>query len=429
MHHTVFPESKSLWENLKSTFPQHKFFIVTQQPSLFLLDAADFYSEKKYKDEIKISQAKNPQELAEDVLSFSPDLAIAASYWLTPYDWLSLEDSLAAEIIASKGIKVLSHPAETSLLCFNKWRTHLFLSEKGFTLPQALYVHHDLFWAERRNKEIKTNAYKDYIKTRLSSMEFPLVIKDTAGVSSYRMEVCRTFGEAWAFLSSGKNQSDKIVETYIQGLQCGVEIYGEKNNYTVMKPLMFSVNKYGITSPRQGVKLGPLQEEKFPLESLEKEMLLLADLLDFSGIAQVDLVFSKNKWYIIEINPRLSGMTSSYASSLGMSVLELLVRIALGEKINVQKMKSVCNMKIPLAEEKDLQKISLHPSVHSVRQIHNLEAKQERERGFGEIVFCGKDNKLSSLKEELNLIKEKFTNLLEADFVTLAETLLQDLDP
>ena len=36
----------------------------------------------------------------------------------------------------------------------------------------------------------------------------------------------------------------------------------EKNHF-VFFPFIFSTNKYGITSPKQSVKLGPINDEKF----------------------------------------------------------------------------------------------------------------------------------------------------------------------
>lgn len=419
--YSVYPKPSEEWEKLKKLFPEHDFFVVTQEPSLFLLDG-----ESSSSLPLLISQAKDAKTFSCDVISFKPDLAIAASFWLTPYDWLSIEDSLVGEELMAQGIKTVCHPVKTSLLCFDKKSTHDFLEENNFIVPPALYVHHDLFWAERKRKELSCNVYKDYVFTRLSKMNFPVVIKDTSGVSSYRMEVCRTFPEAKAFLLSGKNQEDKIIESYISGLQCGVEIYGRKGNYTVMPPMLFSVNKYGITSPKQGVKVGPMKKNNFPLEELKKEMLRLAEKLNFCGIAQIDLVLNENKWYILEINPRISGMTSSYASSLGMSVKELLLRISLGEKINSEEMMPVCNMKIPLCSEGDLQKLFSCEEISSVRQIHNTQAKQEREKGYGEIVFTGKE--IKSLKETTEKLETKYPSLLEADFVSLAKEKLENLN-
>ena len=74
----------------------------------------------------------------------------------------------------------------------------------------------------------------------------------------------------------------------------------------MLPPYEFSVNQYGITSPKQSVKYGPCE---LP-EVLRDMMLKLAEGLGLCGAAQVDLILDdEGAWHIIEVNPRLSGMT------------------------------------------------------------------------------------------------------------------------
>ena len=129
------PSASSLWQKAISSYPQHSFTIVTQLPAMFLLDI--------YKDSVEcapnakyiLSNANNAFDFSQELITLKPDLAIAASFWTAPYDWLGLQDAMISNILNEHGIKTYSHSQETQLICFDKYATHQFL-EKLF-LPQS----------------------------------------------------------------------------------------------------------------------------------------------------------------------------------------------------------------------------------------------------------------------------------------------------
>ena len=113
------------------------------------------------------------------------------------------------------------------------------------------------------------------------------------GLSSFGMDVASTFAEARHILLSKKNNGDRLVEEFLDGQSFGIEVYGTDGNYTVSAPLINSVNQFGLTSPKQNVKLGPagvglasssqsLSSDFFHLDDLERDMIRLAGLLGLS---------------------------------------------------------------------------------------------------------------------------------------------------
>ena len=84
------------------------------------------------------------------------------------------------------------------------------------------------------------------------------------------MVVASTYNQVISFLSSKRYNSDRIIEEYIEGLQFGTEIHGTNGKYIVHNPYLFSVNKYGITSPKQSVKIGPVCDKKYKIPSGNK---------------------------------------------------------------------------------------------------------------------------------------------------------------
>lgn len=225
-------------------------------------------------------------------------------------------------------------------------------------------------------------------------MSFPVVIKSLTGFSSYGMDVAKTFPEALHFLNQKSGNEDKIIQEYKDGLHFGLEIYGDQENFEVLPPFLFTLNKYGITSPKQSIKIGPFNfddekyQEKLQLSSLKNDMERLWKTFGFSGSIQVDLVFAENKWHIIEINPRLSGMTFTYSGLKNSNPQELMLK-SLVDKTIFPKNQNIklCNLKIPVQSKSDFEKLTNNPIIKRIFQIDNKLAKQKRDVGFCEIVF------------------------------------------
>ena len=235
------------------------------------------------------------------------------------------------------------------------------------------------------------------------------------------MDVLENFSQVHDWLRSKKFTSDRIVEEFIKGEQFGTEIESilskpiqpKKNNgcflHKILPPMIFSVNKYGITSPKQSVKLGPVTKPEYKMEELNKILKKIAESLDFEGITQVDLVFAQKKWFVIEINPRLSGMTASYAAMQNMTIFERILKTAGIQNKNEQKENFVLNIKFPLLTEEEMTKLSKKSFVKQVYQTENLAAKQEREKGYCEVILTSpaKENLSHNIKELAEVLPQK----------------------
>ena len=422
MDFKMIPSCRSGWDSLKEKYPEHDFTVVMQKPGMFLYDQSGEMSDKvKY---IFIEEKNSEAEKIADIIkNEKPDIAIAVSYWKEPFDWMSIKDALIAEKLREAGIKTVCHDASSCHICFDKNETRRFLAQNNFNVAKGVYVNHELFYAERGKSAVRENVYRDYIFSEISKLKFPVVIKETAGLSSFGMDVVTTFNQARHVLLSKKNNGDRVVEEFLDGISFGIEVYGTDGKYLVSPPLVNSVNQFGLTSPKQNVKLGPVENEKFDVTLLKREVARLAGLLKFSGIAQIDLVYSGGAWWFIEINSRISGMTQTMAYSMGLSLYELILLSAGVIEWN-GTFKNVMNLKFPLLDEATLKRLSSEKFVGYVNQIENLEAKQLREKGYSEVIF-GANPSLSMTMEQLDLLNEAYADKMEAVFYKNARNLAQ----
>lgn len=410
---SISPRRSDCFESLAREYPEHSFSVVTQMPGSFLLDISEgSISSKAEQVSYRLTDAVSAVDFADEILKEKPDIAIAATFWAPPYDWMGLKDSLIADELRKHGVDAVCPSSSCELTCFDKKNTADFLASHGFPCPRSIYVHHEYFWAERGNRDLITNNYKDFVLSHVAAMKYPVVIKDCVGLSSYGMEVAVSYPQAVHYLKNGRNVSDRMVEEYLDGLHFGTEIYGRNGKYRVFPPMLFSLNRYGITSPKLSVKMGPITSPEFKVNELIEMLERLACEMDLDGFAQVDLIFSGGKWYIIEINPRLSGMTETYAASIGKSSLQMMVETALGTALTFQEMKKTCNFKLPLLSSDRLQKISSYPHILYLHQHENLAAKQEREKGYCEAVVGGFDS-FQDLMDSIREIRNDFPEIFD----------------
>lgn len=435
----TFPSWKDQWDLLASLQSENEIIIATQLPGMFTLDLeGNEIARKSPEIQYHLIQNDREKEIAEELLSLRPDLALALSFYVMPYDWLTVKDALVADYLRERGVRTVCHSVETALICFDKWRSHEFFERAGINCAKAVYLHHELYINAGNRRELKENVYSEAVFHELKKLHYPVIIKDTTGLSSFGADVVHNFDQALGILRSKKTTSDRIIEEMIEGEQFGLEIYGTyeagRGKYRVLPPFRFSVNQYGITSPRQSVKAGPflksneIHNKKYRLDQLEKMMIHMAEEMKLNGIAQVDLVFTGEKWFVIEVNPRLSGMSTTCAAS-AETCLPQLISAAMGLEDSKESFepvfKAAVNIKFPLLEKSLLEKLADLPYVAFVNQIENKAARQIREQGYCEVVITGKDG--LEVKDSILDLQKKFPDFCEVSFLETAVSMCSEL--
>lgn len=431
---TTLPSWTEQWDFLAGKNCEHEILIATQLPAMFLCDIEGNSIVESEKLRRLLIKSDKEKEIAEELAELKPDLAIAASFYVVPYDWLTIKDAMVADFLREKGIRTICHSVESATICFDKWRTHVFLEKIGVKCAKAVYMHHELWINGGNRRDLRSNVFRDSVFHEIKKLRFPVIIKDTTGLSSFGADVVNNYDEAVGILKSKKTTSDRIIEEMLGGEQFGCEIYGtfdEKSgqgNYTILPPFKFSVNQYGITSPKQSVKFGPVgvnddEAKKYKISELNEMLLRLANGMKLDGIAQVDLVFDGENWFVIEINPRLSGMSTTYAASAGVSLPDMMFSELLNSSQRAQRAQRFSiNIKFPILARGKLKELKALPYVAFVNQIENHAAKQIREQGYCEVILCGETREI--LRENLLDLKEKFADFIEEGFFDKAEELL-----
>ncbi len=154
-------------------------------------------------------------------------------------------------------------------------------------------------------------------------------------------------------------------------------------------------------------------------------LLKIAQKLNFQGLAQFDLVFNGTKWFVIEINPRLSGLTHSCNALKNIFMGERLFSLSGLSKNREETQNFVLNIKFSLLQDDEFSALSKMPYIKHIYQVENKKAQQLRERGYCEVILFAKTK--PKLQEALDDLYKNFAQKTEESFYKKAKELLNKL--
>ena len=422
---SYFPSRAEAWDELAEQYPEHEFVLITKLPALYLIDRDQNGNIAKLSDKIKYvfidDEHNSPDEIFELIKQQEPEIAVAISTPNIPIDWNFIKESVIGEKLEAAGIPVIAHEMLTAISFYDKWRSQLALRSFGFGYAKGIYIHHDQFTLEKNNPAYTNNVYKEYVLYRVSQFDYPVIIKDTIGAGSLGLQVAKNFEQAKEIILSDQITSDIMVEEMILGESFGTEIHGVEGNYHVLPPFSFSMDDEGITNPMYSVKFGPVTADKYNIPQLQESLRQLAESFHFAGSAQVDLIFRDGKWYIIEVNPRWSGMTTTAAAAEGRNPYDIYAESAIGGTVDYSKwenLKYTLNFKIPATDDETLKKLNSREHVKFIMVTISYVK-------YCEVVIGGCDTK-EDLLAELDAIKAEFPELVSDAVVKNARVLAEN---
>lgn len=364
MTHPSLAEQK---KKFLSTHPGTSLIIIAEKPSPLLLDDDE-------EDYTPLNSKMSALDVASLIKDSGADIAIPVSVHDEPYDWDALKDALVGEKLRKMGLKVLAPSLMFSALTFDKYELHRAL-EGVVRMPRAFSFDRSLILSDSGETDVLNNVYREYILSLLERARYPLVIKDRIGVSSYHIEVAKSYGEAKTYLLSKRCKTSKIIEEYATGEQFALEAYCNGRECLFGPLIALSLNQYGITSPRFNEKKTFHHENISSLFNLVRQVIKKFFL---SGIIQFDLVYSKGEWVVLEINPRAGGVTLLSAAALNLDLYSLYTSPLFSN--------SVPKTFIDVIEKKVALNSPLDPTALYTYQTENLSARQLREKGYRSVI-------------------------------------------
>lgn len=419
----VFPKWSRLWNDLADAHSDVEIYLVVQLNGRYFLDLfnGELCSVPEKIHLVQMDMEDKLDEFVEKITELKPDVAIAMPGPVSGIDWNGLRDAAIAEELEQKGIHTICYPLRTAEICFDKWLTHCFLEENGFNVAKAVYCHHELFTAGKNDTQSTGNVYQEMVLHKVKKLPFPVIIKGTTGSASTGVYVAKDFEDARTYLLSDKNCEDLIIEEMLKGQLCGTEIHGVKGNYNVLPPFMiFTTDNAAVTDPLglTTLKFGPMRSDKFYAKELVEELTRLAELMELNGNNNLDLMLCGDKWYIIEINARWSGLTTLTSCSEGRRPYEIYLQEYTGpdkDYSDFDKLKIACSFKMSDITGDELEKVAGEEYVNSLIQYEVIRPDMTR-FNFTDVIIGGFEN-YEDMAECLKTLQGKYPGAIAAEIV------------
>lgn len=427
--HFLFPKKKEEWDALAESRPEDEISVYCTASATHMIDIAGgelLASPDKVKYHF-FPFTDSIDEVADRMKKDGVEAAIAYGLPDVPYDWYSVRDALVGDALRKRGIRVISHTARTAQCCLEKWTFGRILRENGFPAAKGIHVHGGMFHAERRIPEIRNNVYQEYIRSRLEELTFPVILKAAAGSGSVGLQVAGSAEDAFQRLRECTDEADVLVEERIDGMNFGVEMYGDPDGYVVSDPIIFSTGKDGVTDPFNSVKYGPVRGESYHVEEMKEQVMRLGRILGLCGIAELDLIFSKGTWYILEVNPRFSRLSQPVALMEGWDPFHPLLQTVLPAEQRVFRIKErnyILDFKTKFLSDELIREIE-----RQFPQVRHVLKFQYGISGSGEINHCewvlAAESK-EEVAEGLQALREAYPEVVSTAVMEAAKEMMED---
>lgn len=261
--------------------------------------------------------AATPVDLAARIKAWGADRVVSIS---VPDD-KALRDSVLRELLeAETGIPVIIHPPATVATLCSKWDTRVALAGLGFAVPPGFLLSGDLL----HGRGVAYGAYQDYVERRLAALAFPVMVKpvwDSMATGVLRFDSPDSL-RSWLWRDAPP--VDLVVEEFVDGELYGIEVIGADGEYVCQPLIRKCTGRSEDFVPFNHIRFGPVDEPAGVVAALRARVVTTARALDLRGSAEFELVRRDDEFYVIEVNPRVSGMTNLSSAISGRNAYERL---------------------------------------------------------------------------------------------------------
>jgi carbamoylphosphate synthase large subunit len=362
---------------------------------------------EKYKEISVIGIKKKPQNLPEKFKWYEYDQFNADS------KIIELIKEFKPNLIISRTLGTVN---EFDILRYSRIKEKL---EKSFSIN---FLIHNYEFAKLVNKvEFYNFAIKNKIfvpKTFLvqtineleklldrGSINYPFIIKKPNSLSGKGTKLIKSYNDI-KYL----NFSELIVQEFLYGEEIGVEIYSTSKGSIIFPIISMDKLNYHV-NPQTKLRIGPYNLEKQYSEYIYSIIKKVETLLKPVGNWQMDLAIANGKVYVLEINPRLGGLSHLSYSITGVNPHELDI---LQNSFNSIKQPPISNysVEIPISEKNAL-RLNLN---HNQLILKVMPARNQP------------NWRLSLTAKSMEVIKDYISNSPGDLFIESKENLLKKID-
>ncbi|MEU9102323.1 ATP-grasp domain-containing protein [Streptomyces sp. NPDC048361] len=271
----------------------------------------------------KLPEDATPDQIVDRIRAWGADGVVSLSF----PDEASLRDAVVKEMLARHGIPTVSNGLEPSRLLADKWETKKILTDHGLNTPQGMLIDGTLL----KNGAAEVPVYADIIRLKAEEIGYPLLTKAVWGSSGNGIRFIRDRADLEEYLAT-PDEGNFVMEQCITGELCTVELVGADGQYAV-QPLCFT----GPTGGKPTFAFWELRSsaprvaDDAAFAPVAEKLKKLCTAVGITGVINLDIIYSRGTYYVLEINPRVSGATALGVAASGRNTYLSLTEILLGQ--------------------------------------------------------------------------------------------------
>ncbi|MEV0573451.1 ATP-grasp domain-containing protein [Streptomyces sp. NPDC050392] len=271
----------------------------------------------------KLPEDATPDQIVERVLAWGADGVVSLAF----PDEAGLRDAVVKAKLARHGIPMVSNGLEPSRLLADKWETKKILADHGLDTPQGMLIDGTLL----KNGAAEVPVYADIIRLKAAEIGFPLLTKAVWGSSGNGIRFIRDHADLEEYLAT-PDEGNFVLEQCVTGELCTVELVGADGEYAV-QPLCFT----GPTGGKPTFAFwelrssAPRPADDAAFAPVAEKLKKLCITLGVTGVINLDIIYSRGTYYVLEINPRVSGATALGVAASDHNTYLSMTEILLGQ--------------------------------------------------------------------------------------------------
>jgi carbamoylphosphate synthase large subunit len=303
----AFPALPEALRELTQAGHEVALFVVDDQPELHL----------EHGTLITLEPDCPVPEIARQLAAWKPDRVVSISI---PDDKALRDACIAVSLRATHDIDVVMHPLAVTHAFANKWATRQLVEDTGLAAAPGFLISGDLLC----ERGVRYGAYRDYVSLMLTYVSFPVVCKPIWDSMAQGIQKFATPAELEDWLDGARPEADLIIEEYLDGELFGIEVVGRDGTY-VCQPLVRKCLGTGEDLvPFNHIRFGPVADDRYNLPILQHQLTRLAAQVELCGSAEFELMWFRGRFHVIEVNPRVSGMTNLSSAISGVNTYTAL---------------------------------------------------------------------------------------------------------
>lgn len=171
---------------------------------------------------------------------------------------------------------------------------------------------------------------KDLERLLVRGVGLPAVVKPVWDCMGHGITVASDVGEVPAALEH--RFGTVLVEQFVDGEAGSIEVLGTPGRYVFGHPAWTGAAVEGLVGDFDRVRVShPGLFGAVLDEALRARLATALSAIGFSGACCVDFVVREGRLWVLEINPRISGISVLSSAATGVNSFEAVYRIAMGE--------------------------------------------------------------------------------------------------